>query len=99
MLDGITFELKIQTFELLGSGVAGEFIENDHTYNELQFALGLKFEAFSTRFELSLFLFKGSVSGSELNFDYWMFGFSLGFGGFTEKPGDLHYSPELDEMS
>ncbi len=77
LLDGITFELKINSFELLGSGIAGEFIKEGHTYNELQFALAVKFEAFSKEFGLALSLFKGEVSGPVDNFKYWMFGFSL----------------------
>lgn len=79
LLDGISFALKINTFEISGTGMAGEFTLNDHLYKEMQFALDLKFRAFAKNFELGLFLYKGEVSGPVDNFKYWMFGFKLAF--------------------
>lgn len=79
LLDGISFFLKIKSFELSGTGMAGEFRLNDHLYKEMQFGLTLKFRALDKNFELGLFLYKGEVSGPADNFKYWMFGFKLGF--------------------
>lgn len=79
MLDGISFGLKIGTFEISGTGMAGEEIIDQHLYKELAFALDLKFRAFSKNFGLGIFLYKGEVSGPVDNFKYRMFGFKLAF--------------------
>lgn len=79
LLDGISFALKISTFELSGTGMAGETTIDQHLYQELAFGLDLKFRALSKNFQLGIFLYKGEVSGPVDNFNYRMFGFKLGF--------------------
>jgi hypothetical protein len=79
LLDGISFALKIGTFELSGTGMAGEQTIDEHLYQELQFALDLKFRALSKKFQLGVSLYKGEVSGPVDNFKYRMFGFKLAF--------------------
>jgi hypothetical protein len=79
LLDGISFALKIKSFELSGTGMAGETTINEHLYQELAFGLDLKFRALSKNFQLGVFLYKGEVSGPVDNFKYRMFGFKLAF--------------------
>lgn len=79
LLDGISFALKIKSFELSGTGMAGETTINQHLYQELAFGLDLKFRALSKNFQLGVFLYKGEVSGPIDNFKYRMFGFKLAF--------------------
>lgn len=78
-LDGITFYLKIKSFELLGTGMVGEFNIDDHLYNEMQFGLQLKCTLFGKKLEFGIFLYKGEVSGPVDNFKYRMFAFSISF--------------------
>lgn len=79
LLDGISFSLKLSTFELSGTGMAAETTVDGHLYQEMGFGLALKFNAFSKRYEFAVFLFKGEVSGPVDNFKYRMFGFSLSY--------------------
>ncbi|OOP57616.1 MAG: hypothetical protein AYP45_02420 [Candidatus Brocadia carolinensis] len=79
LLDGISFALKIKSFELSGTGMAGETTINEHLYQELAFGLDLKFRALSKNFQLGVFLYKGEVSGPVDNFKYRIFGFKLAF--------------------
>jgi hypothetical protein len=79
LLDGISFGLKIGTFEISGTGMAAETTIDQHLYKELAFALDLKFRAFSKNFGIGIFLYKGEVSGPVDNFKYRMFGFKLAF--------------------
>ncbi len=79
LLDGISFALKIKSFELSGTGMAGETTINEHLYQEMAFGLELKFRALGKNFQLGVFLYKGEVSGPVDNFKYRMFGFKLAF--------------------
>ncbi|MCI0618597.1 hypothetical protein L0244_36935, partial [bacterium] len=79
LLDGISFALKLGTFELSGIGMAGETTINEHLYKEMAFGLELKFGALGKNFQLGVFLYKGEVSGPVDNFKYRMFGFTFGF--------------------
>ena len=79
LLDGISFALKIKSFELSGTGMASETTIDGHLYQELAFGLELKFSAFGKSFQFGVFLYKGEVSGPIDNFKYRMFGFTLAF--------------------
>ena len=78
-LDGITFYLKIKSFELLGAGMVGEFNIDNHLYKEMQFGLDLKCSLFGKSLQFGIFLYKGEVSGPVDNFKYRMFAFSISF--------------------